>query len=164
MEVVESLNKVFFIKDSVLLNLLVIVLLLVICEEMFFRGFIFFLFSKLKDKNKFIKLVIICSGVLFGIMYMDFIRIILILILGIIFVYSVYKFGLIFVLILLYFLNNSVVVVLNYYIIGNIINLYKFVEVDFLNLNVFKFVLIFLISFILIMLGLRVLDRKFLRN
>lgn len=164
MEVAESLNKALFIKDSVLLNLLAIALLPAICEEMFFRGFIFSSFSKSKDKNKSIKLAIICSGVLFGIMHMDFIRIIPTSILGIIFAYSVYKSGSIFVSMLLHFLNNSVAVVLNHYTTGNITNLYKFVEVDFSNLNVLKFALILLISLILIMLGLRVLDRKSLRN
>ncbi|MDX5661733.1 hypothetical protein SIM64_17705 [Clostridioides difficile] len=53
---------------------------------------------------------------------------------------------------------------LNHYTTGNITNLYKFVEVDFSNLNVLKFALILLISLILVMLGLRVLDRKSLRN
>ncbi|HBH3652670.1 ABC transporter permease subunit/CPBP intramembrane protease [Clostridioides difficile] len=164
MEVAESLNKALFIKDSVLLNLLVIALLPAICEEMFFRGFIFSSFSKSKDKNKSIKLAVICSGVLFGIMHMDFVRIIPTSILGIIFAYSVYKSGSIFVSMLLHFLNNSVAVVLNHYTTGNITNLYKFVEVDFSNLNVLKFVLILLISLILVMLGLRFLDRKSLRN
>ena len=149
---------------QLILFLLAIALLPAICEEMFFRGFIFSSFSKSKDKNKSIKLAIICSGVLFGIMHMDFIRIIPTSILGIIFAYSVYKSGSIFVSMLLHFLNNSVAVVLNHYTTGNITNLYKFVEVDFSNLNLLKFALILLISLILIMLGLRVLDRKSLRN
>lgn len=97
-------------------------------------------------------------------MHMDFVRIIPTSILGIIFAYSVYKSGSIFVSMLLHFLNNSVAVVLNHYTTGNITNLYKFVEVDFSNLNVLKFALILLISLILVMLGLRVLDRKSLRN
>ncbi|VII18340.1 ABC transporter permease [Clostridioides difficile] len=151
-------------KDSVLLNLLVIALLPAICEEIFFRGFIFSSFSKSKDKNKSIKLAIICSSVLFGIMHMDFIRIIPTSILGIIFAYSVYKSGSIFVSMLLHFLNNGVAVMLNHYTTGNIINLYKFVEVDFSNLNVLEFALILLISLILVMLGARALGRKSLRN
>ncbi len=53
---------------------------------------------------------------------------------------------------------------LNHYTTGNIINLYKFVEVDFSNLNVLEFALILLISLILVMLGARALGRKSLRN
>ncbi|WP_227867569.1 MULTISPECIES: CPBP family intramembrane glutamic endopeptidase [unclassified Clostridioides] len=127
MEVAESLNESLFMKDSVLLNLLVIALLPAICEEMFFRRFIFSLFSKSKDKNKSVKLAIICSSVLFGIMYTNFIRIIPTSILGIIFAYNVYKYGSIFVSMLLYFLNNGVAVILNHYTTGNITNLYKII-------------------------------------
>ncbi|MCC0720693.1 ABC transporter permease subunit/CPBP intramembrane protease [Clostridioides sp. ZZV14-6105] len=148
MEVAESLNKSLFMKDKFLLNLLIIGLLPAICEEIFFRGFIFSAFSKSKNGVKSVKLAIICSGVLFGIMHMDFIRIIPTSILGIIFAYSVYKSGSIFVSMLLHFLNNSVAVIVNHYATGNIANLYKFIEVDFSNLNMFKFVLILVISFI----------------
>ncbi|HBF2339769.1 TPA: hypothetical protein KN052_003565, partial [Clostridioides difficile] len=59
---------------------------------------------------------------------------------------------------------NGVAVMLNHYTTGNIINLYKFVEVDFSNLNVLEFALILLISLILVMLGARALGRKSLRN
>ncbi|MCC0650720.1 ABC transporter permease subunit/CPBP intramembrane protease [Clostridioides sp. ZZV15-6598] len=164
MEVAESLNKALFMKDKFLLNLLIIGLLPAICEEIFFRGFIFSAFSKSKNGVKSVKLAIICSGVLFGIMHMDFIRIIPTSILGIIFAYSVYKSGSIFVSMLLHFLNNSVAVIVSHYATGNIANLYKFIEVDFSNLNMFKFVLILVISFILVILGKRLLYRKDLKN
>ncbi|MGX9757871.1 ABC transporter permease subunit/CPBP intramembrane protease [Clostridioides difficile] len=164
MEVAESLNKSLFMKDKFLLNLLIIGLLPAICEEIFFRGFIFSAFSKSKNGVKSVKLAIICSGVLFGIMHMDFIRIIPTSILGIIFAYSVYKSGSIFVSMLLHFLNNSVAVIVSHYATGNIANLYKFIEVDFSNLNMFKFVLILVISFILVILGSRFLNRKDLKN
>lgn len=164
MEVAESLNKALFMKDKFLLNLLIIGLLPAICEEIFFRGFIFSAFSKSKNGVKSVKLAIICSGVLFGIMHMDFIRIIPTSILGIIFAYSVYKSGSIFVSMLLHFLNNSVAVIVSHYTTGNIANLYKFIEVDFSNLNMFKFVLILVISFILVILGKRLLYRKDLKN
>lgn len=164
MEVAESLNKALFMKDKFLLNLLIIGLLPAICEEIFFRGFIFSAFSKSKNGVKSVKLAIICSGVLFGIMHMDFIRIIPTSILGIIFAYSVYKSGSIFVSMLLHFLNNSVAVIVSHYATGNIANLYKFIEVDFSNLNMFKFVLILVISFILVILGSRFLNRKDLKN
>ncbi|MCC0696853.1 ABC transporter permease subunit/CPBP intramembrane protease [Clostridioides sp. ES-S-0048-02] len=164
MEVAESLNKSLFMKDKFLLNLLIIGLLPAICEEIFFRGFIFSAFSKSKNGVKSVKLAIICSGVLFGIMHMDFIRIIPTSILGIIFAYSVYKSGSIFVSMLLHFLNNSVAVIVSHYATGNIANLYKFIEVDFSNLNIFKFALVLVISFILVILGMRFLYRKDLKN
>ncbi|KPI52369.1 sodium ABC transporter permease [Clostridioides difficile] len=164
MEVAESLNETLFMKDKFLLNLLTIALLPAICEEIFFRGFIFSSFSKSKDKNKSVKLAIICSGVLFGIMHMDFIRIIPTSILGIIFAYSVYKSGSIFVSMLLHFLNNGIAIVVSHYTTGNVANLYKFIEVDFANLNILKFVLILLISFILVALGVRILYRKSLKS
>lgn len=164
MEVAESLNETLFMKDKFLLNLLTIALLPAICEEIFFRGFIFSSFSKSKDKNKSVKLAIICSGVLFGIMHMDFIRIIPTSILGIIFAYSVYKSGSIFVSMLLHFLNNGIAIVVSHYTTGNVANLCKFIEVDFANLNILKFVLILLISFILVALGVRILYRKSLKS
>ena len=39
-EIVEGLNNALFIKDNLLLNLLIVAVMPAICEEIFFRGFI----------------------------------------------------------------------------------------------------------------------------
>ena len=51
-----------------------------ICEEMFFRGFIL---TSFKNNQNHIKVLLYFPGILFGIMHMDFIRIIPTSILGI---------------------------------------------------------------------------------
>lgn len=110
-EIVEGLNDALFIKDSLFLNLVLIALMPAICEELFFRGFIL---TSLKHNKKSYKGAIIVSGILFGMMHMDFIRIIPTSILGMAFAYAVCKTNSIGVSMFMHFLNNGFAVVITH--------------------------------------------------
>lgn len=150
MDVIEALNETIIIKDNFMLNLLVVALMPAICEEMFFRGFIY---TSFKGKNSY-KAAIICSGILFGFMHMDFIRIIPTSILGISFAYCVYKSGSIFVPMILHFINNALSVTASHYSDNEILNkIFKFLEINFKDFNVGQFITLLAISVILITIG-----------
>ncbi len=110
-EIVEGLNDALFIKDSLFFNLVLIALMPAICEELFFRGFIL---TSFKHNKKSYKGAIIASGILFGMMHMDFIRIIPTSILGMAFAYAVCKTNSIGVSMFMHFLNNGFAVVITH--------------------------------------------------
>ncbi|MBO3445579.1 ABC transporter permease subunit/CPBP intramembrane protease [Clostridium sp. CCUG 7971] len=150
MDVIEALNETIIIKDNFILNLLVVALMPAICEEMFFRGFIY---TSFKGKNSY-KAAIVCSGILFGFMHMDFIRIIPTSILGISFAYCVYKSGSIFVPMILHFINNMLSVTASHYSDNEILNrVFKFLEINFKDFNVGQFIALLFMSAILIAIG-----------
>lgn len=113
MEVVDGLNDALFMKDNFILNLLIVACMPAICEEIFFRGF---LLSSFKNNKKNYTGAIILSGVLFGFMHMDFIRIIPTGILGISFAYAVCKTNSIFISMLMHFLNNGLSVAVSHFL------------------------------------------------
>lgn len=150
MEVVEALNDSIINKDNFIMNLFVVALMPAICEEMFFRGFIY---TSFKGKNS-CKAAIICSGILFGFMHMDFIRIIPTSILGIAFAYCVYKSGSIFVPMILHFINNALSVVAGNYPDNEFMNkVFKFMEINFNDFNVGRFIILLCVSVVLICVG-----------
>ena len=110
-EIVEKLNDALFMKDNLFLNICLIALMPAICEEIFFRGFIL---TSFKYNKKSYVGAIIASGILFGIMHMDFIRIIPTSILGMAFAYAVCKTDSIFVSMFMHFLNNGFAVVVTH--------------------------------------------------
>lgn len=110
-EIVEGLNDALFIKDNLLLNLLIVAVMPAICEEIFFRGFIL---SSFKGNKQSYKGAIIFSGILFGLMHMDFIRIIPTSLLGISFAYAVCKTKSIGISMFMHFLNNGFAVIVTH--------------------------------------------------
>lgn len=110
-EVVEGLNDVLFMKESLLINLLIVAVMPAICEEFFFRGF---LLTSFKHNRKSYRGAIIFSGILFGLMHMDFIRIIPTSLLGMSFAYAVCKTNSIGVSMFMHFLNNGFAVVVTH--------------------------------------------------
>ena len=110
-EIVEGLNNALFIKNNLLLNLLIVAAMPAICEEIFFRGFIL---TSFKNNKKSYRGAIIFSGILFGLMHMDFIRIVPTSILGIAFAYAVCKTNSIAVSMFMHFLNNGFAVVVTH--------------------------------------------------
>lgn len=111
MEVIESLNNFIFGNSSLLVQILVVALMPAICEEIFFRGF---LLTSFRNNKKSASGAIVLSGVLFGFMHMDFIRVIPTALLGISFAYAVYKSNSIGVSMFMHFLNNGFAVVITY--------------------------------------------------
>ena len=110
-EIVEGLNNALFIKNNLLLNLLIVAAMPAICEEIFFRGFIL---TSFKNNKKSYRGAIIFSGILFGLMHMDFIRVVPTSILGIAFAYAVFKTNSIAVSMFMHFLNNGFAVVVTH--------------------------------------------------
>lgn len=110
-EIVKGLNDALFMKDSLLLNISLVALMPAICEELFFRGFIL---TSFKYNKKSYRGAIIASGILFGMMHMDFIRIIPTSILGMAFAYAVCKTNSIGVSMFMHFLNNGFAVVVTH--------------------------------------------------
>ena len=110
-EIVEGLNNALFIKNNLLLNLLIVAAMPAVCEEIFFRGFIL---TSFKNNKKSYRGAIIFSGILFGLMHMDFIRVVPTSILGIAFAYAVCKTNSIGVSMFMHFLNNGFAVVVTH--------------------------------------------------
>lgn len=111
-EIVEGLNDALFTQDNLLLNLCLVALMPAICEEVFFRGFVLTSFKHNKKSNRG---AIVASGILFGMMHMDFIRIVPTSILGMAFAYAVCKTNSIGVSMFMHFLNNGFAVVVTYF-------------------------------------------------
>lgn len=146
MEALEGLSKALFGEDNFLVNLFVVAIMPAICEEIFFRGF---LFTSFRGK-KSVKGAILGSAILFAFMHIEFIKILPITILGSALAYSVYKSGSIYVSMLIHFLNNGLAVVVNHYPNGNLASLYSLLEVDFGNPNWIKIIGLLMISVLLI--------------
>ena len=91
--------------DSFIASLVVVALIPAICEEVLFRGF---LLSSFKGKSKKSKIwAIIIVGILFGIMHLNFIRIVPTAMLGILFAYSALATKSIWTSVFMHFLNNG---------------------------------------------------------
>lgn len=161
MAVLEALSEQMFSETSFFVNLLVIAVLPALCEEMLFRGFIFngLRFNGNDRKNTY-KSAIILSGIMFGMMHLYFIKIIPTAILGIIFAYTVYKTGSIFVAMLLHFINNGIAVVATYYPQGVIYKIYNRLEIDFNHIDLKVLSVLILSSIILIMIGISLLKKQ----
>lgn len=110
MKVSEQLNNIIKSSGGLFTQIILFALVPAICEETLFRGFIL---SAFRDKKTFgkknekhIMFAIVVSGILFGIMHLDFIRIIPTSILGMVMAYNVYKSKSIFTSVGIHFFNN----------------------------------------------------------
>jgi len=109
-EIITRLN--YLLKgDNVWITLLVTALLPAICEELFFRGFIFSSLDGSVKPNRAIML----TGLLFALYHIDFIRIIPTFILGTAFTLAVFKTKSIIVPAVMHFINNAVAAVSLFY-------------------------------------------------
>jgi sodium transport system permease protein len=151
MQVVERLNEVLKVDDSLLLNVLVIAVTPAICEEVFFRGFVFRSLTQSKEKKAQIWGVIF-TGILFGFMHIDFIRVIPTSILGIALSYSVYKSKSIFIPMIMHFLNNSIAV-----FAMHTVKQEESLTISFNNFEILIFIILIIVSLILIFIGSKLL-------
>lgn len=152
-EVAEGLNDLLIMKDHFIINLLIVAVAPAIGEEILFRGFIF---SSFKGEKSYRRAIIV-SGVLFGLMHMDFIRIIPTTCLGIAIAYAVYKSGSIFVGMLIHFLNNGLAVASGHFeksIIGKVV---EYISIDFSKLQVSNLLILIGLSLLLIIIGIALL-------
>ncbi|UWG95384.1 ABC transporter permease subunit [Dehalobacter sp. DCM] len=97
--------------DTLWKTLVVVALLPAICEELFFRGFIF---SSLEGRMK-PAVSIFLTGLMFAIYHLDLIRIAPTFILGVLFTLALYRTRSIVVTMLMHFLNNAVAVITLFY-------------------------------------------------
>lgn len=97
--------------ETLWITLLVVALLPAICEELFFRGFIF---SSLEGSFK-TGVVIFLTGFMFAFYHLDFIRIAPTFILGVLFTLALFKTGSIVVPMIMHFVNNAVAVLILFY-------------------------------------------------
>lgn len=104
-EVAKQLAKLTY-HPNIWINLLVVAVLPAICEEILFRGMIY----KGIENKRFGKRAIVVTGILFGLMHLDFIRMIPTALLGFGLAYVVYKTQSILLPMLMHFLNNALVV------------------------------------------------------
>lgn len=103
-DVLQAVNSSVMM-DSFIASLVVVALIPAICEEVLFRGF---LLSSFKGKSKKSKIwAIIIVGILFGIMHLNFIRIVPTAMLGILFAYSALATKSIWTSVFMHFLNNG---------------------------------------------------------
>ena len=98
---------------NLLINLFVVAMLPAVCEEVLFRGMIY---KGLENEGKNPRRAIILSGILFGIMHLDFFRMLPTALLGIGLAYIVYNSGSIFLAMLVHFLNNGIVVMVQHFV------------------------------------------------
>ena len=152
-EVAEGLSEIIVMKEHFILNLLIVAVAPAIGEEILFRGFIF---SSFKGEKSY-KRAIIVSGVLFGLMHIDFIRIIPTTCLGIVIAYAVYKSGSIFVGMLMHFLNNGLLVASQHFENGMVAEVFKYLEIDFGALQVSNLLILIGTSLALIVIGVALL-------
>ena len=103
-KILEAVNSSVMM-DSLLASLIVVALIPAFCEEMLFRGFLLDSFKGESKKSKIWAIVIV--GVLFGVMHLNFIRIVPTAILGILFTYCVVATKSIWVSVFMHFLNNG---------------------------------------------------------
>lgn len=98
---------------NLLINLFVVAMLPAVCEEVLFRGMIY---KGLENEGKNPRRAIILSGILFGIMHLDFFRMLPTALLGIGLAYIVYTSGSIFLAMLVHFLNNGIIVIAQHFV------------------------------------------------
>lgn len=103
-KVLEAVNS-SVLMDSFLASLIIVALLPAVCEEALFRGFLLGAFKGESKKSKVWAVIMV--GVLFGIMHLNFIRIVPTAILGILFTYCALVTKSIFTSIFMHFLNNG---------------------------------------------------------
>lgn len=153
MEVVEGLNNVLLSEDNIFISLLIIAVMPAICEEVFFRGFIL---TSFRNNKKTIVGAVIGSGILFGLMHMDFIRIIPTSLLGISFAYVVCKSDSIITSMFMHFLNNGFALVVTYFAS-------KFISVETQitpSITLSQIIIYIFISVIFLYIGIRMFNIK----
>lgn len=155
MEVAEALSEFITGDYPFILSLLVFALLPAICEEALFRGF---LMTAFKDKKAILRAIIL-SSLLFGVMHIDFIRIIPTTILGLALGYAVYCTGSIFIPMLMHFLNNGIVLFSGYFPEHIISKAYSCLEIDFSNLDFGHLISLIVLSIVFTIIGLVLLKK-----
>ncbi len=150
MEIAKRLSEFLIGDQSVVTSVAVIALLPAVCEEVLYRGF---LVTAFKDKSSD-KRAIILSSILFGLMHIDFIRIIPTMILGLSLSYAVCKTGSLIVPMLMHFLNNGITVFVQYYPKSILGKVYDYMEIDFAKLDVLQVLSVLAASLIFIILAL----------
>ena len=136
--------------DSLLASLIVVAVIPAICEEALFRGFLLGSFRGQSKKSKFWAMIMV--GILFGVMHLNFIRIVPTAILGILFGYCVLASKSIWTGVFMHFLNNGFSVVV-LYINEHYLNIPIETQASYAMPPVASIVFAFLLGALLVYLG-----------
>ena len=147
--VAEGLEIALFNEHSLFINLLVVAMMPALCEEILFRGFIFTAFKGVDHSKR----AILVSSILFGIMHIDFVRIVPTTLLGLGMAYAVYRSGSLLVGVIIHFINNGLSVLAMHDKLGPIERLFEQVEVNFEAFRVSQLFLVVALMILLILLG-----------
>ncbi len=100
-----------FIGDSFVVTLLVVALTPAICEELFFRGYVF---TAMEGKLKYVNAILVSSAI-FGVYHMSIVKFFTTAFLGMVICYVAHKSGSIFPGMIMHFTNNALSCVTLYY-------------------------------------------------
>lgn len=149
-DVLEAVNSSVMM-DSLLASLIVVALIPALCEEVLFRGF---LLGAFKGKSKKSKIwAVITVGVLFGIMHLNFIRIVPTAMLGILFAYCALVTKSIWTSVFMHFLNNGFSVCVLYISQNYLSDISLSTEVSYSMPNISSIVMMVAIGVVFIYLG-----------
>lgn len=149
-DVLEAVNSSVMM-DSLLASLIVVALIPALCEEVLFRGF---LLGAFKGKSKKSKIwAVITVGVLFGIMHLNFIRIVPTAMLGILFAYCALVTRSIWTSVFMHFLNNGFSVCVLYISQNYLSDISLSTEVSYSMPNISSIVMMVAIGVVFIYLG-----------
>lgn len=149
-DVLEAVNSSVMM-DSLLASLIVVALIPALCEEVLFRGF---LLGAFKGKSKKSKIwAVITVGVLFGIMHLNFIRIVPTAMLGILFAYCALVTRSIWTSVFMHFLNNGFSVCVLYISQNYLSDISLSTEVSYSMPNISSIVMMIAIGVVFIYLG-----------
>lgn len=138
--------------DNYWMTLLIVALLPAICEELFFRGFIF---SSLEGAFRTGSAVIL-TGLMFAIYHMDFIRLAPTFILGVLFTLALARTRSIVVPSLMHFVNNGLAVTVLFYPALENYNPVRYITQN----TMLEIVIYLLVAVVCIGAGMRVLRRR----
>ena len=149
-DVLEAVNSSVMM-DSLLASLIVVALIPALCEEVLFRGF---LLGAFKGKSKKSKIwAVITVGILFGIMHLNFIRIVPTAMLGILFAYCALVTKSIWTSVFMHFLNNGFSVCVLYISQNYLSDISLSTEVSYSMPNISSIVMMVAIGVVFIYLG-----------
>ncbi len=149
-DVLQAVNSSVMM-DSLLASLIVVALIPAFCEEILFRGFLLGAFKGESRKSKIGAIVMV--GTLFGIMHLNFIRIVPTAMLGILFAYSALVTKSIWTSVFMHFLNNGFSVCILYLTQNYLSDIYENVETVYSMPHISTVIIMVLIGVGFIYLG-----------
>ena len=154
-EVLQAINEAVYMKDNLVVNVLIVAAMPAIAEEIFFRGF---LYTSFKERRN-VKLAILLSSLLFGMMHIEFIKVIPTALLGLSFAYMRYASGSMFMGMVCHFLNNAVAVLCMHNEEGKLAQVLNFIEMDIQQMSIVHILVLIGSMLLLIVAGILLIGK-----